>query len=61
MKDAQFTTISMRKETLLVIFEFLARSYGDWRKSGVAPVHDLSDESFVFRDQTLVKELLSGG
>jgi hypothetical protein len=47
MKDAQFATISMRKETLLVIFEFLARSYEDWRKSGVAPVTDLSDQSFA--------------
>ena len=47
MKDAQFATISMRKETLLVIFEFLARSYEDWRKSGVAAPGDLSDESFA--------------
>ncbi len=47
MKSAQVTTISMRTETLLVIFEFLARSYEDWRKSGVAPARDLSDESFV--------------
>ena len=47
MKDAELTTISMRKETLLVIFEYLARSYEDWRKSGVAPVADLSDDSFV--------------
>ena len=47
MKDAELTTISMRKETLLVIFEFLARSYEDWRKSGVAAPSDLSDERFV--------------
>ncbi|SRR6266567_9352462 len=47
MKEPEFATISMRKETLLVIFEFLARSYDDWRKSGVAPAADLSDQSFV--------------
>lgn len=47
MGDAQLATISMRKETLLVIFEFLSRSYEEWRKSGVAPVADLSDQSFV--------------
>jgi|SRR5215467_3249200 len=47
MKNAQMTTISMRTETLLVIFEFLARSYEDWRKSGVAPTGDLTDQSFV--------------
>jgi hypothetical protein len=47
MKDGQHATISMRKDTLLVIFEFLARSYEDWRKSGIAPVADLSDQSFA--------------
>ena len=47
MRREKLETISMRKETLLVIFEFLARSYEDWRKSGISPISDLSDESFV--------------
>jgi len=37
-------TLTMRGETLLVIFEFLAQSYADWKRSG--PV---SDESFLLR------------
>jgi len=34
----------MRGETLLVIFEFLAQSYEEWKRSGPA-----SDDSFFLR------------
>ena len=35
-------TIEMRRATLLVIFEYLARSYEEWKKRGESP-----DDAFV--------------
>jgi hypothetical protein len=46
MENANDVNLTMRKETLLVIFEFLARSYEDWRTGGGAHGDELSDETF---------------
>jgi hypothetical protein len=47
VRDENLATLSTRKETLLVICEFLARSYEDWRKHGEEAEGSLSDDSFV--------------
>jgi len=44
MRDAEF--LKMRRETLLVIFEYLARSHDEWSKTGKAP-DDYFDSTFV--------------
>ena len=46
MRDAEFVDLKMRRETLLVIFEYLARSHDEWSKTGKAP-DDYSDSTFV--------------
>jgi len=47
MENPNDVSLAMKKETLLVIFEFLARSYASWRKSGGAHGDELSDETFA--------------
>jgi len=47
MESANNVSISMRKETLLVIFEFLARSYDSWSKSCEANGRLASDGTFA--------------
>ena len=47
MRDAEFVDLKMRRETLLVIFEYLARSHDEWSKTGKAP-DDYSDSTLVF-------------
>ena len=42
-KTSELVTIEMRRATLLVIFEYLARSYEEWKKRGESP-----DATFVF-------------
>ena len=42
MLNADHETISMRRDTLLVIFDFLARSYEEWRKTSPS-----ADDTFV--------------
>ena len=42
MLNADHEMIKMRRDTFLVIFEFLTRSYEEWRKSGQLP-----DDTFV--------------
>jgi hypothetical protein len=37
-------TITMRRQTLLVVFEFLTQSYESWKKTGPK-----SDDSFLLR------------
>jgi hypothetical protein len=37
MMNADHETISMRRDTLLVIFDFPAHSYEEWRKTGQKP------------------------
>jgi hypothetical protein len=49
MENTKLVTLSMRSETLLVIFEFLARSHEDWSKNVEGPAADLSDDRFVLR------------
>jgi hypothetical protein len=44
MLPSESTTLTMRRETLLVIFEFLAQSYEGWKQAGSS-----SDDSFVLR------------
>jgi hypothetical protein len=46
MRDAEFLELKMRRATLLVIFEYLARSHDEWSKTGKAP-DDYSDSTFV--------------
>ena len=47
MQNTNLVNLSMRRETLLVIFEFLARSYDDWRKDSESPAASVSDDSCV--------------
>lgn len=42
MENKQPISLTMPRETMLVIFEFLARSYEDWKKGGVLP-----DDTFL--------------
>jgi hypothetical protein len=49
MENTDLVNLSMRRETLLVIFEFLARSYDDWRKNAESPTANVADDSFVLR------------
>jgi hypothetical protein len=46
MRDAEFVDLKMRRGTLLVIFEYLARSRDEWSKTGKAP-DDYSDSAFI--------------
>jgi len=46
MRDAELVELKMRRGTLLVIFEYLARSYEEWRRAGKDPT-DCSDDNFV--------------
>jgi len=46
MEDSEFADLRMRRATLLVILEFLTRSYDEWRKTGKAP-DDYSDDTFI--------------
>ena len=46
MRDAEFVELKMRRATLLVIFEYLARSHDEWRKTGKVQ-EDYSDSAFV--------------
>lgn len=41
-KNSELVPIEMRRATLLVIFEYLARSYEEWKKRGESP-----DDTFV--------------
>jgi hypothetical protein len=34
MRDAEFVELKMRRATLLVIFEYMARSHDEWSKAG---------------------------
>jgi hypothetical protein len=47
MENTNDVSLTMRKETLLVIFEFLTRSYEGWRKIGGAHGNEVSDETFA--------------
>jgi hypothetical protein len=47
MENPNDVSLAMKKETLLVIYEFLTRSYATWRKSGGAHGDELSDETFA--------------
>jgi hypothetical protein len=47
MEKPNDVSLTIKKETLLVIFEFLKRSYESWRKNGGAHGDELSDETFV--------------
>lgn len=49
MANAERVSITMRKETLLVIFEFLAKSYDEWTKSEEVRVRAVGDDSFVLK------------
>jgi hypothetical protein len=40
--ENQFVALKMRTETLLVIYEYLSRSYDEWRRTASE-----SDESFI--------------
>jgi len=44
--DAEFVELKMRRATLLVIFEFLTRSYEEQRKAGKA-ARESADGTFV--------------
>jgi hypothetical protein len=46
MRDAEFVEFKMRRATLLVIFEYLARSHDEWNKTHQVP-GDYSDSTFV--------------
>jgi hypothetical protein len=46
MRDPEFVDLKMRRTTLLVIFEFLARSHDEWSKTGKVP-GDRFDTTFV--------------
>jgi hypothetical protein len=46
--DSEFVDLKMRKATLLVIFEFLAQSYEEWKKTGKV-ASDAADGSFEFK------------
>jgi hypothetical protein len=46
MRDAEFVELKMRRATLLVIFEYLARSHDEWSKTGKVQ-EDYSDSTFV--------------
>ena len=46
MRDGECVEIKMRRGTLLVIFEYLARSYDEWRRTEKA-LADSSDDAFV--------------
>ncbi len=46
MGDAELVELRMRRGTLLVIIEFLARRHDEWSKSGLVS-DDLSDCTFV--------------
>lgn len=47
MENGGLVAITTRRETLLVIFEFLARSYDGWRDSENIPRDEISDATFV--------------
>jgi hypothetical protein len=47
MDNRNDVSIAMKKETLLVIFEFLTRSYENWRENGGTHGDELSDETFA--------------
>ncbi len=49
MENTNLVNLSMRRETLLVIFEFLARSHDDWSKKAEILEACVSDDSFVLR------------
>jgi hypothetical protein len=49
MENTNLVNLSMRRETLLVIFEFLARSHADWSKNLESPAASGADDSFVLR------------
>jgi hypothetical protein len=46
MREAEFVELRMRRATLLVIFEYLARSHDEWSKTGQIP-DDNSDSTFA--------------
>jgi hypothetical protein len=48
-KSGADVSITMRKETLLVIFEFLSKSYEQWSASGGSHGSLQSDETFVLK------------
>jgi hypothetical protein len=60
MRDAEFVDLKMRRGTLLVIFEYLARNHDEWRKTGKAP-DDYSESTFVLSRPDPAKESLYGG
>jgi hypothetical protein len=60
MRDAEFVELKMRRATLLVVFEYLARSHDEWSKTGKAP-DAYSDSTFVVSSQIRAKESLYGG
>jgi hypothetical protein len=47
LNNGQLVSLSMRRDTLLVLLDFLCRSHQEWRKTTTAPQDDCSDESFV--------------
>jgi hypothetical protein len=46
MRTAEFVEVKMRRATLLVIFEYLARSHDEWSKTGQVP-GDYSESTLV--------------
>ena len=61
MKDAQFATISMRKETLLGFFEFLARSYEYGRRTESLQLPIYLTKALFLPREIRARELLCGG
>jgi hypothetical protein len=60
MRDAEFVDLKMRRETRLVIFEYLARSRDEWSKTGKARTTILIALLFS-ASQIRAKELHFGG